>query len=145
MQDVGPLQIEKYGITQTSVVDGVLYKDGKPLYDPDVPVRVSISVPCLSANALQGILGIVRETKYGLKSIEIYEREVNNSGYYCPFNAPCSANLTEVTTYDINDSFLQWGWTEQQGNTAGFTIPFSFKNYNPHSHHRPRADVANII
>jgi hypothetical protein len=145
MQDVGPLQIEKYGVTQISVVDGVLYKDGKPLYDPDVPVRVSISLPCLSANALQGILSNVKVSKYGLISIEIYEREVNKSGYYCPSNAPCSDKFTEVTTYNIHESFLQWGWTEEQGNTAGFTIPFSFKNHNPHSHHRPRADVAYII
>ena len=139
------VQIKQYGITQMSVAEGVLREHGKALYDPDVPVRVSISAPCLSANPLQGLLGTVKINKYGLITIAIYERKVKEGGYYYPFDVPCSKKSTEVTTYNIDKSFLQFGWTDKQGNTAGFTIPFPFKNHNPHSHHRPRADVAYII
>lgn len=145
-KDLAAVEIKQYGITQMSVVEGVLCQDGRPLYDADVPVRVSIYAPVLSPNAVQGLLGSVRETKYGLKHIEIFERRVNKDGYYVsPSSAPCSDKSMVITTYNVDESFLTFGWTERQGNTAGLTIPFPFKNHNPHSQHRPRADVAYII
>ena len=123
-KDVAASEIDQYGVTEISVVEGVLYRNGERLSGPGERIRIFAS--CLSANPLQGLFDKVKLSKCGRISIWIFERGVNKDGYYID---ECSDTSLQVNTYRIDENFLQTGWTKEQGNTAGFSIPFPFKNH----------------
>ena len=123
-KDLQATQIDAYATSQMSVHMGVLYQDGKPLFSAYGNVRVSVMLSCLGPKPLQGLLVLARLNKYGLVTLTILERKVKK-GYYID---ECSNQSIMVTTFNLSDVFLKFGWTQEQGNTAGIMHhnPLSF-------------------
>ena len=113
--DLQATQIAAYATSQMSVHKGVLYQDDKPLFSAYGNVRVSVMLSCLGPKRLQGLLVLARVNKYGLVTLTILERKVKK-GYYID---ECSNQSIMVTTFNLSDVFLKFGWTQEQGNTAG--------------------------
>ena len=123
--DLQATQIAAYATSQMSVHKGVLYQDDKPLFSAYGNVRVSVMLSCLGPKRLQGLLVLARVNKYGLVTLTILERKVNEKGFYID---ECSNQSIMVTTFNLSDVFLKFGWTQEQGNTAGIMHhnPLSF-------------------
>ena len=109
--------IASVGITTTVLVNGILIRDGIPLYKSDMEdVKVSLVIPILSARHFQGMLIGVKISNNGLLILTVCERLVNHEGYYTD---ECSVVSTVITTYCVDACFLQMGWSKDLGNTAG--------------------------
>ena len=113
--DLQATQIDAYATSQMSVYRGVLYQDGTPLFVAYGNVRVRVMLSCLGPRPLQGLLVKAAVSKYGIVTLTILERKVKK-GYYID---ECSNQSIMVTTFNLSGEFLKFGWTQEQGNTAG--------------------------
>jgi hypothetical protein len=130
-KDVEVTDILAYGTNTKNLRDGVIYRDSER-YDPEHEhVKVRIFISALGARPLQGLLKEVKQMKNGWIKLLINERQVNiTDGFYTD---KCSDHQLEIITHSIDVPFLEFGWTHEQGNTAGMpkTLPKCITNKDP--------------
>ena len=118
--------ISGYVKTETEIIDGMLYRDGKPLHDKKSigKVKVTLSEPDIfGARSLQGLLTKVELSSSGFYVLTFHERQVKDGKYD---KDGCCRDPLIVTTRTLGGNFLQVGWTNDQGNTTGITSVPSF-------------------
>ena len=114
--DLQATQIDAYATSQMSVHMGVLYQDGKPLFSAYGNVRVSVMLSCLGPKPLQGLLVLARLNKYGLVTLTILERKVNEKGFYID---ECSNQSMIITTFSLIKSRVSEIWMDTRTREYG--------------------------
>ena len=115
--------ISGYLKQETEMVDGFLYRDGKRLHDKESvgKLKVTLSEPDIfGARGLQGILTDVVLSSAGFYVLTFHERQVMHGNYH---KDGCCRDPLSIYTRHLGRDFLQVGWTNDRGKTAGTSVP----------------------